>query len=68
MSEELYNIDKILDKFYDKRNKQMFYLVSWEGFGPEGNTWEPESSFEGVKHLIKQFRQEYISKRRRDAS
>jgi len=29
------------------------YLVKWEGFGREHNSWEPESSFEGRKGCMK---------------
>jgi hypothetical protein len=32
-----------------------FFLISWEGFGPEENTWEPESGLGNAKRLIRQY-------------
>ena len=41
--EEEYEIDEILDS--RRFNRTVKYLVSWKGYGPEENTWEP------VQHL-----------------
>ena len=31
-------------------------MVSWEGYGPEGNTWEPEEQLlQDVPKLVKAF-------------
>lgn len=38
----VYKLDEILG--HKKKYKKMFFLVSWEGFGPDHNTWEPESN------------------------
>lgn len=38
----VYKLDEILA--HKKKYKKMFFLVSWEGFGPDHNTWEPESN------------------------
>ena len=34
-------VSKVLEGPRKKDNK---YLVSWEGYGPEGNTWEPRAN------------------------
>jgi len=42
-----FNVDRILDhrdKRYGKRTVRE-YLVRWEGYGPEHNSWEPAANF-----------------------
>ena len=36
-------MEKILDKRISSSGK-LEYLIAWENFGPEDNTWEPESN------------------------
>ena len=51
--EEEWEVDQILDskKFYGK----VKYLVSWTGYGPERNTWEPASFLPKSSPIIKSF-------------
>ena len=51
---EVYIIDQILKK--ETKKGVVRYLVSWEGYGPEGNTWEPEEQLlQDVPMLVKAF-------------
>ena len=46
-------VDEILDKKYDSASKSHLYLVKWEGFNKDHNTWEPESSLlEDVPEMV----------------
>jgi hypothetical protein len=40
------NFKFIIDQILDKRNRKgkSEYFISWKGFGPEDNTWEPKAS------------------------
>ena len=49
-------VDEILDKKYDLATKSHQYLVKWEGFNKDHNTWEPESSLlEDVPEMVVDF-------------
>ena len=42
--EEVYIMEKILDKRISRKDGKLEYLIAWENFGPEDNTWEPQSN------------------------
>ena len=50
MAEEEYVVDKLLDKRV--KNGRVEYLLSWKGYGPEENTWEPRANLDCAE-LIK---------------
>ena len=38
--EEVYSVEKVIDKCYDSNGK-INYLIKWKGYDDEENTWEP---------------------------
>ena len=54
IGEDLFIVEKILRK---KRNEEgdVRYLVKWEGYDHEENTWEPPESFSGCPLLLESF-------------
>ena len=58
--EEFYTVEKILDK--RKKGKRVTYLVKWQGYSDEDNTWEPVSNLKYVKFMIADFEKELQGK------
>ncbi|CAH0585801.1 unnamed protein product [Chrysodeixis includens] len=50
-----YVVEKILAKRFNPRKKQYEYLLKWEGYPHEQNTWEPVENMETCKHLLEAF-------------
>ena len=53
MSEQLYNIEKILER--RKVNGRIEYKIKWEGYPMSQCTWEPFSNLETAKELVEEF-------------
>ena len=53
---KFYEVDKVLAKW--KRQGKVQYLISWVGYPPEENTWEPLSNLRDAKEAIAEFVQE----------
>ena len=53
---ESYKVEKILAK--RKRRGKVQYLVSWKGYPPKENTWEPLANLADAKEAIAEFIQE----------
>lgn len=51
--EDEYVVEKILDK--KKFGNVYKYLIKWEGYPHDSNTWEPIEHLMGVKILVDQF-------------
>jgi hypothetical protein len=55
-----YEVAKILDSW---RNRgRVLYLIRWEGYGPEDDTWEPIGMLEGSPELVREFHATYPQK------
>lgn len=59
-SEEEFKVEKIIDKRKTKRGK-IEYLIKWEGYPDEDNTWEPEDNCE-CKERMEEFEKNYQDK------
>ncbi|KHN77965.1 Heterochromatin protein 1 [Toxocara canis] len=53
--EEEFVVERVLAERYNPAKKCMEYLLKWQGYGDEDNTWEPEDNLECVA-LIEEFR------------
>ena len=51
--EELYNIEKILDR--RKVNGKFEYKIKWEGYPMSQSTWEPMKNLETAKELVEEY-------------
>ncbi|XP_012251503.2 serine-rich adhesin for platelets isoform X2 [Athalia rosae] len=54
-SDEEYVVERILAKRFNPKKKCYEYLLKWEGFALEHNTWEPSENMETCKHLLEEF-------------
>ena len=53
-SEDLYEIERILDKRKSNKGKTE-YLVQWKGYGREDATWEPEQHLVNCEECMHDF-------------
>ena len=56
---KVYSMEEILDKRI--KNGKTEYLISWEGYGPKENSWEPESNIY-CPVMLKDFEEKYLAK------
>eukprot|EP00088_Acartia_fossae_P003203 TRINITY_DN11327_c0_g1_i1.p1 TRINITY_DN11327_c0_g1~~TRINITY_DN11327_c0_g1_i1.p1 ORF type:complete len:100 (+),score=43.31 TRINITY_DN11327_c0_g1_i1:83-382(+) len=62
MSDEEYEVEKVLDKRVKKGN-QVEYLVKWRNYDdPDDNTWEPADNLKEAKDAIDRFEKDLESK------
>lgn len=54
-SDEEYVVEKILAKRLNPKKRCYEYLLKWEGYGHEFNTWEPIESVSTCKYLLEEF-------------
>ncbi|KNE98346.1 hypothetical protein PSTG_08422 [Puccinia striiformis f. sp. tritici PST-78] len=54
---EEWEVEEVLDcKGWGSRRR---YLISWKGFGPEENSWEPEGNLDNCSELLEEFKKKY---------
>ncbi|XP_029070929.1 chromodomain Y-like protein isoform X1 [Monodon monoceros] len=62
-SEELYEVERIIDKRKNKKGKTE-YLVRWKGYDSEDDTWEPEQNLVNCEEYIHDFNRRHTEKQR----
>jgi hypothetical protein len=60
--DEVYNVERVVDK--KKFKGKVKYLVKWENYPEEQNTWEPIENLENVKGLVDAFEADYEKKQK----
>ena len=58
--EDEYEVDEILDS--RRFNRTLKYLVSWKGYGPEDNTWEPIQHLKHCSNKVTDFHTKFPNK------
>ncbi|XP_056679359.1 chromodomain Y-like protein isoform X3 [Monodelphis domestica] len=62
-SEELYEVERIVDKRKNKKGKTE-YLVRWKGYDSEDDTWEPEQHLVNCEEYIHDFNRRHNEKQK----
>ncbi|XP_068054779.1 chromodomain Y-like protein isoform X3 [Anomalospiza imberbis] len=62
-SEELYEVERIVDKRKNKKGKTE-YLVRWKGYDSEDDTWEPEQHLVNCEEYIHEFNRRHNEKQK----
>jgi len=64
-AEEEYTVERLKDKRI--RNGMIEYLIAWQGYGPDEDTWEPKKNLD-CPDLIRQFEEKLKEKKKRGKS
>ncbi|VVC32099.1 Hypothetical protein CINCED_3A005401 [Cinara cedri] len=48
-------VERVVARRFNQKRRQFEYLLKWEGYPPEQNTWEPAENMSACAHLIKQY-------------
>jgi len=48
-------VERVVARRFNQKKRQFEYLLKWEGYPPEQNTWEPADNMAACSHLIKQY-------------
>jgi hypothetical protein len=60
--EEEYEVESIIDSRAYGRHKTLQYLVKWQGYGEEENSWEPASSVKNAAEEVTGFHERHPEK------
>ena len=50
-----WEVHVVLDSWLHGQWRKLQYLISWEGYGPEENSWEPVESLQNVADAVWNF-------------
>jgi hypothetical protein len=51
-------VEKIIGHRFEKQGSVIKYLVRWEGYGPQFDTWEPRSHLKNSPRILAQYRKD----------
>lgn len=54
-----WEVRSVLDSRLSGRGKKLQYLVSWQGYGPDQNSWEPTENLQNAPKAVKKFHQRH---------
>jgi hypothetical protein len=54
-----YVVEKIIAHKYDKKGSNVKYLVHWEGYGPQFDTWETRAHLKNAPRILGEYRREH---------
>lgn len=54
-NEDLFVVERLLNKRFSKENKCWEYEVKWQGYSELDNTWEPEENLSYIPEIVKNF-------------
>jgi len=52
---EEFMVERILDRKFDEAKNIYFYLIKWQGYSDQDNTWEPEENLADCPELLADF-------------
>jgi len=52
---EIWEVEEILDKKFDAKDKRCKYRVKWKGWAKEDSTWEPLENLTSVYELVEKY-------------
>jgi hypothetical protein len=52
-------VEKIIAHRFERKGTVIKYLVRWEGYGPQFDTWEPRSHFKNSPRILAQYRKDH---------
>lgn len=67
-SDEEYVVEKILAKRLNPKKRCYEYLLKWEGYAHEFNTWEPIESVSTCKYLLEEFERNLAKQKEQKAA
>ncbi|XP_068604681.1 chromodomain Y-like protein [Brachionichthys hirsutus] len=56
-------VERVVNRRRNRKGR-VEYLVRWRGYGPEGDTWEPESHLSTCMAYVHNFNRQYVERQR----
>ncbi|RDB16354.1 hypothetical protein Hypma_002983 [Hypsizygus marmoreus] len=53
---EEYEVEAIIGHKFDKKSKKIQYLIRWEGYGPQFDTWGSSLDLKNAPSVLREYR------------